>query len=362
MKKATITAGSLILMTALTLTACGAKTTAQTTTNDDTTVAIETLEKDVRGLFENKLYELPSKHVTEAKVAAASKQYKKVYKLRGDLTKSQKRTLKLSKNRIAAIKHVIAIQASIKTALGDKQVITDAKYDNTTLSTQYAAVAKALPKYAKTIKADVDLIDAEVKAVKTVTAATTGDPDQQKIDAATTAIKAVNVKAFADYWLPKLPKVAADGTVTKTDGTVAEVKNPTPAQQAQAAAKKNTSTGTTASSGSQTATRTTGRTTTSSTTNSRPAASSSHGTTNRPSTGGSTGSGTATKPQPAKKPHAPEAGWNVSNGVYSTMQAAMAAMNKALDRELDAGRARIAHAYSVPYQDGTVMYSWEFTD
>lgn len=129
MKKATITARSLILMTALTLTACGAKTTAQTTTNDDTTVAIETLEKDVRGLFANKLYELPSKHVTEAKVAAASKQYKKVYKLRGDLTKSQKKTLKLSKNRIAEIKHVIAIQASIKTALGDKQVITDAKYD-----------------------------------------------------------------------------------------------------------------------------------------------------------------------------------------------------------------------------------------
>ncbi len=109
MKKATITAGSLILMTALTLTACGEKTTAQTTTNDDTTVAIETLEKDVRGLFANKLYELPSKHVTEAKVAAASKEYKKVYKLRGDLTKAQKKTLKLSKNRIAAIKQVVAI-------------------------------------------------------------------------------------------------------------------------------------------------------------------------------------------------------------------------------------------------------------
>uniref|UniRef100_UPI0013DE7307 hypothetical protein n=1 Tax=Lacticaseibacillus suibinensis TaxID=2486011 RepID=UPI0013DE7307 len=67
--------------------------------------------------------------------------------------------MKLSKNRIAAIKQVVAIQAGIKAALGDKQVITDAKYDNTNLSAQYDAIAKTLPKFAKTIKPNVDLID-----------------------------------------------------------------------------------------------------------------------------------------------------------------------------------------------------------
>ncbi|WP_125583094.1 hypothetical protein [Lacticaseibacillus suibinensis] len=72
MKKSTIAGASLILLTALTLTACGGKQDAKTAAKDSKEIAVETLAKDVQGLFTNKKYELPSKHVTEAKVAAAS--------------------------------------------------------------------------------------------------------------------------------------------------------------------------------------------------------------------------------------------------------------------------------------------------
>ncbi|WP_255533295.1 MULTISPECIES: hypothetical protein [Lacticaseibacillus] len=40
MKKTTITAGSLILLTALTLAGCGSKPAAKTSTKDTTTVAV----------------------------------------------------------------------------------------------------------------------------------------------------------------------------------------------------------------------------------------------------------------------------------------------------------------------------------
>lgn len=45
MKKTTIKVTSLILLTALTLTACGSKPTAKTSTKDNATVAVETLAK-----------------------------------------------------------------------------------------------------------------------------------------------------------------------------------------------------------------------------------------------------------------------------------------------------------------------------
>ncbi len=48
------------------------------------------------------------------------------------------------------------------------------------------------------------MLDREVKAVALVKAATTGDPDQTKIDQARDAINAVGIKAFKDKYLPKL--------------------------------------------------------------------------------------------------------------------------------------------------------------
>nr|WP_239085606.1 C39 family peptidase [Lacticaseibacillus paracasei] len=59
-------------------------------------------------------------------------------------------------------------------------------------------------KFAATIKDKATLLDREVKAVALVKAATTGDPDQTKIDQARDAINAVGVKAFKDKYLPKL--------------------------------------------------------------------------------------------------------------------------------------------------------------
>lgn len=212
-----------------------------------------------------------------------------------------------------------------------------------------------MPKYAKQIKSDVNLVTQEVAAIAKVTAASTGDPDQTKITDATNAVNAVKVKAFADYWLPKLPKVAADGTVAEANGTVEEVKNATPAQQAQAkvtggAPAANAQQAAGSSTTAAAAARSTQRTTTSSsaaaprtTTPSRPAA-----TQSAPAQAASKPAAPVQKPVVAITPIG-------NGGLFNTMDEAYDAMVAASD-----AASRPAHAYTVVYTDGSEKYSWEW--
>ena len=393
MKKTTITAAGMILLTALTLTACGSKPTAKTSTKDSTTIAVETLAKDVQGLFSNKKYELPSKKVTKAKITVAGKQYKKVYKLRGDLTKAQKKTLRISKSRIAAIKQMVAVNTEIKAVLKDKRVIKDLTYSDDNLQKTLAALKTDYAKFVSQKQDDATLIHNEVAAIAKVKASTTGDPDQAKIDAAKTAVDAIPVAAFRAFWSPKIPAIENGKLVAKESLTAGTDKVSATVTQGTSAAAKSSSASTPAASSTKASQATTTTKSTQATTakSSTPAASASHSTTTsrpttttpshstatttKPSTGSSTGTShttTPTKPssssssakptEPVKKPHVLEPGEYIGNGgLFSSMSAAMAAMDKAMDDSLDAGVARGAHAFSVSYQDGTTMYSWEWT-
>lgn len=388
MKKTTIKATSLILLTALTLTACGSKSTAKTSTKDNATVAVEALAKDVQGLFSNKKYELPSKKVTKAKITAAGKQYKKVYKLRGDLTKAQKRTLRVSKSRIAAIKQMVAVNTEIKAVLKDERVIKDLTYSDDNLQKTLTGLKPDYAKFVSRKQDDAALIHNEVAAITKVKASTTGDPDQAKIDAAKAAVDAIPVAAFKAFWSPKIPVIENGKLVAKeslnagTDKVSAAVTQETSAAAKSSSASTPATASTKASQAAKTTTKSTQATTAKPST---PAASTSHSTTTsrpttttptKPSTGSSTStshtatpskpssSSSSTKPtEPVKKPHVLEPGEYIGNGgLFSSMSAAMAAMNKALDDAADAGQGRQAHAFSVSYQDGTTFYSWEWSD
>ena len=380
MKKTMIAGASLILLTALTLTACGGKQDAKTTAKDSKEIAVETLAKDVQGLFTNKKYELPSKAASKTKIAAASKQYNKVYKFRGDLTKAQKKTLRLSKTRIAAIKKMVAVNTEIKAVLKDKRVIKDLSYSDDALQQALTSLKAKYPKFVGQKKADAKLIHDEVAAIAKVKASTTGDPDQTKIDAAKAAVNAIPVDAFKTFWAPKIPTiedgklVAKESLTAGTDKVSATVTQDTSAAAKSSSASTPAASSTTTSRSAATTNKSTqatakpstpARSTTASrpatTTPSKPATGSSHTTT--PSKPASSSS--STKPvQPVKKPHVLEPGEHIGNGgLFSTMSAAMTAMNKALDDEANnQGSHAGAHAFDVLYQDGTVFYSWEWTD
>ena len=379
MKKTMIAGASLILLTALTLTACGGKQDAKTTAKDSKEIAVETLAKDVQGLFTNKKYELPSKAASKTKIAAASKQYNKVYKFRGDLTKAQKKTLRLSKTRIAAIKKMVAVNTEIKAVLKDKRVIKDLSYSDDALQQALTSLKAKYPKFVGQKKADAKLIHDEVAAIAKVKASTTGDPDQTKIDAAKAAVNAIPVDAFKTFWAPKIPTiedgklVAKESLTAGTDKVSATVTQDTSAAAKSSSASTPAASSTTTSRSAATTNKSTqatakpstpARSTTASrpatTTPSKPATGSSHTTTpSKPAASSSS----STKPvQPVKKPHVLEPGEHIGNGgLFTTMTAAMAAMDKALDDAADAGVGRGAHAFDVLYQDGTVMYSWEWT-
>lgn len=120
--------------------------------------------------------------MTKAKITAAGKQYKKVYKLRGDLTKAQKKTLRVSKSRIAAIKQMVAVNTEIKAVLKDKRVIKDLTYSDDALQQTLTGLKSKYAKFVSQKQDDATLIHNEVAAIAKVKSSTTGDPDQAKID------------------------------------------------------------------------------------------------------------------------------------------------------------------------------------
>lgn len=333
--------------------------------------------------------------MTKAKITAAGKQYKKVYKLRGDLTKAQKRTLRVSKSRIAAIKQMVAVNTEIKVVLKDERVIKDLTYSDDNLQKTLTGLKPDYAKFVSRKQDDAALIHNEVAAIAKVKASTTGDPDQAKIDAAKAAVDAIPVAAFQAFWSPKIPVIENGKLVAKeslnagTDKVSAAVTQETSAAAKSSSASTPATASTKASQAAKTTTKSTQATTAKPST---PAASTSHSTTTsrpttttpshstttptKPSTGSSTStshtatpskpssSSSSTKPtEPVKKPHVLEPGEYIGNGgLFSSMSAAMAAMNKALDDAADAGQGRQAHAFSVSYQDGTTFYSWEWSD
>lgn len=213
MKTGSIKATGAILIATLVLVACGKQSTAKAQPTHD--AAMSLLTKDVKALYSNNKYEMPAKHGLNGKIKVANRQYHKVYKLRGDLTKAQKKTLTVSKTRIASIKKMAAAQEEIKAVLKDHKVIKDLSYSDTALQDLLVELKGDYPKFVASTKTNAELIHQEVTAIAAVKASTTGQPDQAKIDAAKTAVDKVAVKAFRSFWEPKIPTIENGKLVSK---------------------------------------------------------------------------------------------------------------------------------------------------
>lgn len=162
------------------------------------------LTKQVKSLYADSKYEMPAKQLSEAALTKANTQKDKVYKLRSDLSKAQQKTFKVDQQQLQAAKKIFFVQDTLNTELDKDQVLKDEDFKIQVFNNDFTYLQAHKAKFAATIKDKATLLDREVKAVALVKAATTGDPDQTKINQARDAINAVNVKAFKDKYLPKL--------------------------------------------------------------------------------------------------------------------------------------------------------------
>lgn len=120
------------------------------------------------------------------------------------MSKAQQKAFKVDQQQLQAAKKIFSVQDTFNTELGEDQVLKDEGFKIQAFNNDFTYLQAHKAKFAATIKDKATLLDREVKAVALVKAATTGDPDQTKINQARDAINAVNVKAFKDKYLPKL--------------------------------------------------------------------------------------------------------------------------------------------------------------
>lgn len=201
--KMMVKTGGIILVSGLLLAGCGNQAKALTPKTAGQP-QLTRLTKQVKNLYADSKYEMPAKQLSEAALTKANTQRDKVYKLRGDLSKAQQKTFKVDQQQLQAAKKIFSVQDTLNVALDKDQVLKDESFKIQAFNNDFTYLQAYKAKFAATIRDKATLLDREVKAVALVKAATTGDPDQTKIDQARDAINAVNVQAFKDKYLPKL--------------------------------------------------------------------------------------------------------------------------------------------------------------
>ncbi|MDE5158884.1 C39 family peptidase [Lacticaseibacillus paracasei] len=201
--KMMVKTGGIILVSGLLLAGCGNQAKASTPKTAGQP-QLTRLTKQVKSLYADSKYEMPAKQLSEAALTKANTQKDKVYKLRGDLSKAQQKAFKVDQQQLQAAKKIFSVQDTLNTEIDKDQVLKDEDFKIQVFNNDFTYLQAHKAKFAATIKDKATLLDREVKAVALVKAATTGDPDQTKIDQARDAINAVNVKAFKDKYLPKL--------------------------------------------------------------------------------------------------------------------------------------------------------------
>ena len=201
--KTMVKTGGIIVLSGLLLAGCGnqAKASTPKTTGQP---QLTRLTKQVKSLYADSKYEMPAKQLSEAALTKVNTQRDKVYKLRGDLSKAQQKTFKVDQQQLQAAKKIFSVQDTFNVELDKDQVLKDEDFKIQAFNNDFTYLQAHKAKFAATIRDKATLLDREVKAVALVKAATTGDPDQTKIDQARDAINAVNVQAFKDKYLPKL--------------------------------------------------------------------------------------------------------------------------------------------------------------
>ncbi len=342
----------------LALGACGNKA------NDAATKAkseLTTLNKQVIGLYSTKNLEFPAKGLSGKKTDKAEKQYAKTYKLRGDLTKVQKKKLTANGKQIEAAKKILMVQTDLKKALDKDDVLVDADFDNSNLNTDFNTVKKVKPKYAASIADKVELIELEIKAIGLTKSATDGENKQEAVDQAKAAINAIKNEKFKATYLAKLHPVEV--AIKQAADAVAEASKKNDAATTNSVNRQtgstSESTGYTTASGQQTAgdryNTNSGSTTNNAYSPSSGTGNSSETVIKQPTTGTNSSGGTTT---PAKKPVTNITPIGVG-GTFNTMAEAMASLKKAIN---DSDTDHIGHAYTVLYSDNSIKYSWTWDD
>lgn len=204
--KMMVKTGGIIVLSGLLLAGCGnqAKASTPKTTGQP---QLTRLTKQVRNLYADSKYEMPAKQLSEAALTKVKTQKDKVYRLRGDLSKAQLKTFKVDQQQLQSAKKIFSVQDTLNVELGKDQLLKDENFKIEDFNNDFAYLLAHKAKFAASIKDKATLLDREVKAIALVKAATTGDPDQTKIDQARDAINAVDVKAFKDKYLSKIDDV-----------------------------------------------------------------------------------------------------------------------------------------------------------
>ena len=204
--KTMVKTGGIIVLSGLLLAGCGnqAKASAPKTAAQP---QLTRLTKQVRNLYADSKYEMPAKQLNRLALTKADKVESKVYKLKGDLSKAQQKTFKVDQQQLRAAKKIFSVQDTLSVELGKDQLLKDENFKVEDFNNDFAYLLAHKAKFAASIKDKATLLDREVKAIALVKAATTGDPDQTKIDQARDAINAVDVKAFKDKYLSKIDDV-----------------------------------------------------------------------------------------------------------------------------------------------------------
>ena len=204
--KTMVKTGGIIVLSGLLLAGCGnqAKASTPKTTGQP---QLTRLTKQVRNLYADSKYEMPAKQLSEAALTKVKTQKDKVYRLRGDLSKAQLKTFKVDQQQLQSAKKIFSVQDTLNVELGKDQLLKDENFKIEDFNNDFAYLLAHKAKFAASIKDKATLLDREVKAIALVKAATTGDPDQTKIDQARDAINAVDVKAFKDKYLSKIDDV-----------------------------------------------------------------------------------------------------------------------------------------------------------
>ncbi|WP_249934017.1 hypothetical protein [Lacticaseibacillus zeae] len=108
--KTTIKAGGAIILSGLLLAGCGGQAKASQT-KPSSASQLTLMTKQIKNLYADSKYEMLAKGLSKSMLTKADNQKAKVYKLRGDLSKAQKRFLGSIKNNLLLQKKFFQFRA-----------------------------------------------------------------------------------------------------------------------------------------------------------------------------------------------------------------------------------------------------------
>ncbi|WP_203624545.1 hypothetical protein [Lacticaseibacillus sp. 866-1] len=289
----------------------------------------------------------PKSNLASAYLNQANYAYQQAERHHTALSAHQKVILRAAAQQLKDAKLYVAIRSEASAVLGPTQVITDQKYDSTTLERAFRTLEAANIKYAAAAKTPVTLVSLQTAALAKLRAAQRRPATAQTVAAAEAAIAEVPVAAFKQTYTPIAESLKQEEKVAPNPPDANAAEPQVPEQAAPAAPAKQAENG--------------------QTTKAAPAAK-----------GSAQPAKTPAEEQPPKAPTRPEADSASSQqqapdasvsdadraligigGLFDTMHEAETAMKAA---QAAAGSNRQASAYSIQFSDGSIHYTWSWLE